>query len=201
MTEHVNLIVDNVSQLCSIPAHNGGPQRGLALGDLSIIENAAIAVHDGRIVEPGCAKVCWILYKATYLLNAEGRIVTPGFVDPHTHLIWAGDRAEEFEKRLAGATYQEIMAAGGGIIRTVRDTRAADLLDLVEQASLRLDRMLRYGTTTVECKTGYGLDLETEINMLNTIALLDTEHPIDLVPTFMGAHAIRQNMPASLTTL
>jgi imidazolonepropionase len=190
MTEHVNLIVDNVSQLCAIPAHNGGPQRGLALGDLGIIANAAIAIHDGRIVAAGLRESVLDSYKATYLLNAEGRIVTPGFVDPHTHLIWAGDRAEEFEKRLAGATYQEIMAAGGGINRTVRDTRAADLLDLVEQASLRLDRMLRYGTTTVECKTGYGLDLETEINMLNTIALLDTEHPIDLVPTFMGAHAI-----------
>jgi imidazolonepropionase len=190
MTEHVNLIVDNVSQLCSIPAHNGGPQRGLALGDLGIIENAAIAVHEGRIVAAGLRDSVLDSYKATYLLNAEGRIVTPGFVDPHTHLIWAGDRAEEFEKRLAGATYQEIMAAGGGINRTVRDTRAADLLDLVEQASLRLDRMLRYGTTTVECKTGYGLDLETEINMLNAIALLDTEHSIDLVPTFMGAHAI-----------
>jgi imidazolonepropionase len=124
------------------------------------------------------------------MVDAGGMLVTPGLVDPHTHLIWAGDRAAEFEQRLAGATYQEIMAAGGGINRTVQQTRAADLDTLIEQAKRRLNTMLAHGATTVECKTGYGLNTKTEIAMLNAIALLDMEHPVDLVPTFLGAHAV-----------
>jgi imidazolonepropionase len=105
-------------------------------------------------------------------------------------VIWAGDRAGEFEQRIAGATYQEIMAAGGGINRTVRATRAADFNALIEQSKSRLDAMLAHGSTTVECKTGYGLNTATEIAMLDAIALLDKEHPLDLVPTFLGAHAV-----------
>jgi imidazolonepropionase len=117
-------------------------------------------------------------------------LVTPGLVDPHTHLIFAGDRAGEFEQRIAGATYQQIMAAGGGINRTVRATRAASLNDLIAQAKRRLDTMLAHGSTTVECKSGYGLDTDTEIRMLEAIAQLNQQHPVDLVATFLGAHAV-----------
>jgi imidazolonepropionase len=190
MADYVDLIIDHIGQLCVIPAHSGGPQRGNRLGDLGIVENAAIAVQNGRIVAEGQRDSILDRYKAVYTLDAEGYIVTPGLVDPHTHAIWAGDRADEYEQRLMGATYQDIMAAGGGINRTVRQTRAALLPDLVEQAKPRLDRMLRHGTTTVECKTGYGLSVEAELNMLNTIALLDAEHPMDLTATFLGAHAV-----------
>ena len=123
-------------------------------------------------------------------IDASGRVVMPGFVDPHTHLIWAGDRAGEFELRIAGSSYLEILAAGGGILSTVRETRAASADDLVSQARPRLRRMLAHGTTTAEVKTGYGLEVDTELRMLEAILKLDQEDPIDLIPTFLGAHAI-----------
>lgn len=190
MSENIDLLIYNIGQLCTVPAHNGGPQRGHKLGDLGIRRDAAVAVHDGKITAIGDSNELRASTDAKLNLDAEGKLVTPGLVDPHTHLIWAGDRAAEFEQRIAGATYQEIMAAGGGINRTVLATRAADLTTLIEQAKSRLDAMLAHGTTTVECKTGYGLNTTAEIAMLNAIALLDMEHPVDLVPTFLGAHAI-----------
>jgi imidazolonepropionase len=189
-TQTIDLLVHNIGQLCVVPAHNGGPQRGHDLGDLGVLENAAVAVHEGRFVAVGADDDLCRRYHAATTIDAQGRLVTPGLVDPHTHLVWAGERAHEFEQRIAGATYQEIMAAGGGINRTVQDTRAADLPTLVEQSKARLDVMLAHGSTTVEAKSGYGLDTATEIMLLNAIALLDAEHPVDLVPTFLGAHAI-----------
>src|SRR4051812_40508188 len=108
MTTYVDLIIDNIGQLCTIPAHDGGPQRGHQLGDLGIIENAAVAVQSGLIVAAGPRDSILDSYNAAETIDAQGRVVTPGLVDPHTHLIWAGDRAEEFEQRLKGATYQEI---------------------------------------------------------------------------------------------
>ncbi len=190
MNENVDLLVHNIGQLCTIPAHDGRPQRGHELGDLGIITNAAVAVKDGVIVAVGNDADVTARYRAATVLDACGQLVTPGLVDPHTHLIWAGHRADEFEQRISGATYQEIMAAGGGINRTVRDTRAAELDTLIEEARRRLNGMLAHGTTTVEVKTGYGLETHAEIAMLNAIALLDMEHPVELVPTFLGAHAI-----------
>jgi imidazolonepropionase len=127
---------------------------------------------------------------ATQTLSAGGRLVMPGFVDPHTHLVWAGERADEFEMRVAGATYMEIMAAGGGIMSTVRHTRAADVAELVSQTRSRLDRMLAHGTTTVEIKTGYGLNVRDELKQLEAIRCLQKESPVTLVPTFLGAHAV-----------
>jgi imidazolonepropionase len=190
MSEYIDLLIHNIGQLCTIPAHAGGPQRGHQMGDLGLLENAAVAIHEGVIRAVGSSAELCDTFEATTVLDANGRLVTPGLVDPHTHLIWAGDRADEFEQRLAGATYQEIMAAGGGINRTVMATRAADLSTLVEQAKMRLNTMLAHGTTTVECKSGYGLNTKTEIALLNAAVLLDMEHPLDLVPTFLGAHAV-----------
>jgi imidazolonepropionase len=114
----------------------------------------------------------------------------PGFVDPHTHVVFAGDRAPEFEMRLRGASYMEIMAAGGGIMNTVRATREASPEDIVNESRKRLDRMLAHGTTIVEAKTGYGLNTAGELKMLEAIRLLDQGHALDIVPTFLGAHAI-----------
>ena len=190
MTTQVDLIIDQIGQLCTIPAHTHGPQRGSRLGDLGIRENAAIAITGGKITAIGRRDTILEEYGAETRLTARGKVVTPGLVDPHTHLVWMGDRADEFEMRAQGATYSEIMAAGGGINRTVRQTRSASLLGMMESTRGRLDRMLEYGTTTAEIKTGYGLDLTTELTMLSAIALLDAEHPIDLVPTFLGAHAV-----------
>jgi imidazolonepropionase len=190
MSAHVDFVVHHIGQLCTVPAQGGGPQRGHHLGDLGLSHNAAVAIQGSVIVAVGEDAALRADYIGAESLDAGGRLVTPGLVDPHTHVIWAGDRAREFEQRIAGATYQEIMAAGGGISRTVRETRAADFNTLVEQSRSRLDAMLAHGSTTVECKTGYGLNTTTEIAMLNAIVRLDREHPLDLVPTFLGAHAV-----------
>jgi imidazolonepropionase len=190
MKEKIDVLIHNIGQLCTIPAHDGGPQRGHHLGDLGLLENAAVAIHHGLIVAVGPDSALRGTYTAAEAIDADGRLVTPGLVDPHTHLIFAGERSGEFEQRIAGATYQEIMAAGGGINRTVKDTRAASLDTLIAQSKRRLDTMLAHGSTTVECKSGYGLNTATEITMLEAIARLDNVHPVDLVATFLGAHAI-----------
>lgn len=185
-----DLLITHASQLLTIPAHDHGPQRGDRLGDLAIIADGALAISDGAIVALGPTVDLAARYPAAPIIDAGGRVVMPGFVDPHTHVVFAGDRANEFERRIAGATYMEIMNAGGGIMSTVRATRAASVEELVDQTRARLDRMLAHGTTTAEAKTGYGLETAAELKMLDAIARLDAQHPIDLVPTFLGAHAI-----------
>jgi imidazolonepropionase len=187
---HVDLLITHASQLLTIPAHDHGPQRGARLGDLALIVDGALAVSNGSIVDLGPTAALAARHQAAQTIDAGGSVVMPGFVDPHTHVVFAGDRANEFERRIAGATYMEIMNAGGGIMSTVRATRAATLDELINQTRARLDRMLAYGTTTAEAKTGYGLETAAELKMLDAIARLDAEHPIDLVPTFLGAHAI-----------
>ena len=147
-------------------------------------------IADGRITAVGRSRDLRAAFQARDTLDAGGRAVIPGFVDPHTHLPWAGHRAAEFEMRIGGATYMQIMAAGGGIARTVADTRAASLAELMAETRARLDRMLAYGTTTAEAKTGYGLNTSDELKQLDAIAELQRTHPVDLVPTFLGAHAV-----------
>ncbi len=186
----VDLLIENIGQLCTMPMLNGGPQRGAAFGMLGLMEDAAVAVRDGVILAVGTGSELRREFRSAPVIDARGRLVTPGLIDPHTHLVWAGDRAGEFEMRRAGASYQEIMAAGGGINKTVRDTREASLETIIAQSTARLDRMLLNGSTTVEAKTGYGLDLETELRLLDAIAHIDTAHPVDLVPTLLAAHAI-----------
>ncbi len=185
-----DLLITHASQLLTIPAHDHGPQRGDRLGDLAIIADGALAVSDGTIVDLGPTIDLAVKHQAAQTIDAGGRVVMPGFVDPHTHVVFAGDRASEFERRIAGATYMEIMNAGGGIMSTVRATRAATVDELVNQTRARLDRMLAHGTTTAEAKTGYGLETSAELKMLAAIERLDAIHPIDLVSTFLGAHAI-----------
>jgi len=187
---HVDLLITHAAQLLTIPAHEHGPQRGDRLGDLALIEDGALAVSNGVIVDRGPTVDLAAKYQAAQTIDAGKRVVMPGFVDPHTHVVFAGDRANEFERRIVGASYMEIMNAGGGIMSTVRATRAASVDELAAQTCARLDRMLQYGTTTAEAKTGYGLDTATELKMLDVIARLDAEHPIDLASTFLGAHAI-----------
>jgi imidazolonepropionase len=183
----VDLIIKSAAQLLTL---TGGIQRGADLGKLGIIKDGAVAINEGEIVAVGPSTKLQKQYQASECINATGRVVMPGLVDPHTHLVWAGDRAAEFEMRLEGATYTEIMNAGGGIVSTVERTRVADLDTLLDQARDRLRRMLVYGTTTAETKTGYGLETETELRILETILRLDDEGPIELSPTFLGAHAI-----------
>jgi imidazolonepropionase len=185
-----DLLIHSAAQLCVIPPHDGGPQRGHRLGDLGLIEDGAVVCADGRIVAVGPTEEVRPDWWAPVEIDASGRVVCPGFVDPHTHVVWAGDRADEFVQRIQGATYQEIMARGGGIMSTVRATRAASLAQLVAETRPRLDRILAHGTTTAEVKTGYGLTLADEMKMLEAIAVLEVSHSITLVPTFLGAHAV-----------
>ena len=189
---NADLLIVNAAQLltCASPT---GPKRGAALADPGLIEDGALAILEGQIVAVGTTAEVLALVDdpdSVVTIDAAGKVVLPGFVDPHTHLLWAGDRAAEFELRVAGATYMQIMQAGGGIMNTVRATCAASLDELIEQTLPRLDSMLSHGTTTAEVKTGYGLSTESEIKMLDAIRLLDEEHPMDLVPTFLGAHAV-----------
>ena len=148
------------------------------------------SVRDGAIAALGTSADLRLQYKEEQQLDAQGKVVMPGLVDAHTHVVWAGDRAAEFELRLQGKTYLEILEAGGGILSTVAATRAASVDDLVAMARPRLQRMLAHGSTTVEAKTGYGLDLETELKLLEAILRLDDEGPWELVPTVLAAHAV-----------
>lgn len=186
----VDLLVHSAAQLCVIPPQAGGPQRGAALGGLGLIEDGAVALAEGRVIAVGPTRELAGEFHAARTIDARGKVVCPGFVDPHTHLVWMGDRAAEFEQRIAGATYMEIMAAGGGIMSTVRATRDASVDELVAAMRPRLDRMLAHGATTVEVKTGYGLETGAELRQLEAIVVLDRSHPTTLLPTFLGAHAI-----------
>ncbi len=168
----------------------GGPQRGRDLGRLGLIEDGAVLMRDEKIVAVGPSSELRASYRDEPTLDASGCVILPGFVDPHTHLIWAGDRAREFEMRLEGAKYLEILAAGGGIISTVRQTRAASIEALMAQTRPRMLRMFAHGTTTAEAKSGYGLQTATELRMLKALLSLDDESPLELAITFLGAHAI-----------
>src|SRR5512141_3165007 len=168
----------------------GGPQRGQELGRLGLVENGAVLMRDAKIVAVGPSDELRASYRDEPTLDATGCVILPGFVDPHTHLIWAGDRAREFEMRLEGAKYLEILAAGGGILSTVKQTRTASMEALMAQTRPRMLRMFAHGTTTAEAKTGYGLQTATELRMLKALLALDDESPLDLAITFLGAHAI-----------
>jgi imidazolonepropionase len=181
------MLIHSIHQLLTL---SGGPQRGLELGRLGLVEDAAVLVEGEFIAAVGSSRELRAAYPDEPPLDASGCVVMPGFVDPHTHLIWAGDRAAEFELRLKGATYLEILAAGGGILSTVNATRAASPATLLAGTRPRLRSMLAHGTTTAEAKTGYGLDTGSEIKMLQALLVLDQEGPIDLAITFLGAHAV-----------
>jgi imidazolonepropionase len=185
----IDLLIHSAAQLCVVPGPSG-PQRGTALGTLGVVPGGAVAVRDGRIVAVGETEKLRAAYRPERTIDASGRCVLPGFVDPHTHIPWMGDRAGEFEQRVGGATYMEIMSAGGGIMSTVRETRAASLDALVADNLPRLRRMLAHGTTSAEAKTGYGLSLEAELKQLRAMVELNGRQPVELAMTFLPAHAV-----------
>jgi imidazolonepropionase len=166
------------------------PRRGREQTDVGLLRNAVIAAQDGAIVYVGHDADSVELVAGGVRIDASGCVVVPGFVDPHTHIVYAGDRRNELQRRLAGATYAEIAAEGGGILSTVAATRAASAEELLASARGRLDEMLACGTTTCEAKSGYGLTTESELKQLRVIHALDRSHPIDIVPTFLGAHDV-----------
>ena len=175
------------------------PRTGAALRDLGALEDAAVAAADGRIVwlGPDRELETWVhLASEASVLDAEGTAVVPGLVDAHTHLAFTGDRDGEIRRRLAGATYQEIAAAGGGIVQTVAATRGATVEDLEAAITTRLDEMLACGTTTAEVKSGYGLETAAELRSLEAIRRAGAGHPVTVVPTFLGAHEVpREHRP------
>lgn len=185
----IDLLIHSTAQLvtCYSPA---GPKRGADMGDVGLIHDGAVAINEGRILAAGDSEGLRERYRGRENIDATGKVICPGFVDPHTHVVYAGDRVDEFELRIKGATYMEIMAAGGGIASTVAATREATLAELVAQSRPRLETMLALGTTTVEIKTGYGLAAEHELKMLKAIEQLAEEVAVDLVPTFLAAHAV-----------
>lgn len=181
-------LITNIGQLVTCAAE--APKRGDAMRDVGIVEDGAVAVVGGKIVGIGNTAEILDQFESENIIDAGGRVACPGFVDPHTHIVFAGDRLNEFELKIKGADYLEILAGGGGIISTVRNTRAASVDELVEAGMKRLDKMLTCGTTTVEIKTGYGLATNTELKMLAVIEQLDKQHAVDIVPTFLAAHAV-----------
>jgi imidazolonepropionase len=181
------MLIHSAAQLLTLA---GGPQRGAELGRLEMIPDGAILVRNRKIVRIGTSSALRAAYRDEPSLDASGCVVMPGFVDPHTHAVWAGDRALEFEMRLQGKTYLEILASGGGILSTVEHTRQASLEQLRQETRPRLRAMLSHGTTTAEVKTGYGLETATELRMLQAILSLNEAGSPELVPTFLGAHAI-----------
>jgi len=185
-----SLAIINCSQLVTL-AGPTRPRIETELSDLSIINDGALLVHDSRIEKVGTRdEISALIDNDTAVVDAGGRIVLPGFVDAHTHPVFAGTRVDEFEERSHGATYQEIAARGGGIQSTVNRTRAASLDELVASGKRYAKWFLRGGTTTVEAKSGYGLSLEDELRILRAIKKLDEETPLRYVPTFLGAHSV-----------
>ena len=189
------LAVLHASQLVTL----AGPTRariGRELSELAIIPDGGMLIRDGRIEFVGPSIEIENKAGDTEVIDARGKVVLPGFVDAHTHLVFAGNRLDDFERRARGDTYEQIAKAGGGIWSTVEKTRAASEADLFVQAKKHADWFLRCGTTTVESKSGYGLTLEDEVKILRVMRRLNQETPLEIVPTFLGAHAVPRNLHA-----
>lgn len=180
-----DLLIRNSSEL--LTCHATRVKRKAELEDLGVIKEGAILIHQGNIAAVGATQD-FATTSAKRTIDAQNRVVMPGFVDPHTHLVFAGSREEEFEDRLSGKSYLDILAGGGGIFSTVNKTRKVSLSFLIEASLKKLDQLLEYGTTTVEIKSGYGLDYREELKLLTVIDELRKNHPIEIVKTFLGAH-------------
>jgi imidazolonepropionase len=185
------LAIVNCSQLVTLASPMPGPRVGERMRDLSIIDDGAMLVRDGSIAAVGRREdIEPLITSDCETVDAGKRLVMPGFIDAHTHPVFAGTRADEYEQRIGGKTYQEIASAGGGIRATVKRTRAATLEQLVEAGKKYVAWFLRSGTTTIEAKSGYGLSVEDELKILRAIKMLNRGTPLNFVPTFLGAHDV-----------
>jgi imidazolonepropionase len=188
------VFIRNASQLVTMAGGSESPLVGKRMEQLHVIENGSVWLEDGVIRDVGrdaeLAEAYRDRLEEAEIIDASGKLVTPGLVDPHTHLVHAGTRENEFTMRLQGATYMEIMNNGGGIHATTTATRQADHQQLFAESRKRLDQFLLHGVTTVEAKSGYGLTLQDEIKQLEVARQLHEQHPVDIVSTFMGAHAV-----------
>lgn len=190
---YADLLIHSAQVMATMAGFSHRPARGKEMAEIGLLADGAVAMAEGRIVAVGntaeVAGSCWI-GPETRQIDARGKTVLPGFVDPHTHVLYAGSREHEMALKLAGVPYLDILKQGGGILSTVRATTAAADQEIKQQTRRRLDTMLSLGTTTAEVKSGYGLSTAEEIRALRLIKELAEEHPLDLVPTFLGAHAI-----------
>ncbi|KYK20978.1 imidazolonepropionase [Thermoplasmatales archaeon SG8-52-2] len=183
--ETVDILIKNANELVTLKGKNK-PRTKNEMSNLEIISKGYVAIKDGKIVDVGKE----LKYKSKHEINAKDKVIMPGFIDPHTHLVFAGSREFELDMKLKGLTYMDILKKGGGIVYTVNKTRKAKFSELLNQSKLRLDKMLVYGTTSCEGKSGYGLETDTELKILKVQKKLNEVHPIDIVSTFLGAHAV-----------
>ena len=188
----VDLIIHNAKQLVTTTGFSQRPATGAETGQLQVLEDGAIAISDEKIIEVSKSNIILDKYEASEKIDATGKTITPGLIDAHTHFVFAGSRETELEMKIQGMKYLEILEKGGGILRTVRDTRKASRSDLLEACRKRARNLLKHGTTTIEAKSGYGLELATEVKSLEVIKSLNDEGLLSLTPTFLGAHAIPQ---------
>jgi len=188
--KHADVIIENANQVITAQGHSSAPATGPQMEELGIMENASIVVGGDKIISVGKSDEILPYYTADVHVDAFGKVVLPGLIDAHTHLVFAGSRENELELKIKGISYMEILQRGGGILRTVRDTRAASEGELLEISKHRALNLLKHGTTTIEAKSGYGLTLQDEIKILEVIRRLNDETPLTVIPTFLGAHAI-----------
>lgn len=188
--EKVDLLIVKASELLTLAGASETPRTGRQMRELGIIRNGAIAIKGGKIVAVGKSSKITRNFRSENVISANDKLVLPGFVDAHTHLVFAGFREEEFQMRIEGASYMEILNAGGGILKTVRETRKADFDKLVDLSIQTIDVMLEHGTTTVEVKSGYGLTTGDEIKILKVMKRVNQLQSVDVIPTFLGAHTV-----------
>jgi imidazolonepropionase len=188
--ERADLLIVNADELLTLADGSQKPRTGKEMRELGIIRDGAVVVREGRIVAVGKTQDITKAFKAENVISAKGKIALPGFVDPHTHLVFAGSREDEFQMRVEGVSYSEMFSSGDGILKTVKETRRARIEKLVDLGLERLDAMLAHGTTTLEAKSGYGLTVEDELKILSAARRLNQLHCANVVSTFLGAHTV-----------
>ena len=188
--ESVDLLIVNADELVTVAGGSQKPRKGKEMRELGIVHNGGLAIKDGKIAAVGKTTDVTKSFKAENVISAKGEVVLPGLVDPHTHFVFAGSREGEFQMRVEGASYMEILGGGGGILKTVKETRKASVEKLVDISLKTLDVMLEHGTTTIEGKSGYGLTTKDEFKILEVVRRVNQLHCVDVVSTFMGAHAV-----------
>ncbi len=188
--ERADILIVNAEEMLTLAGSTNKPRTGKQMKELEIVRDGAVAIKEGKIVAVGKTQDIAKTFRGDYVLSAKGKTVLPGFVDPHTHLVFAGSREDEFESRIEGASYVELISSGGDVLRTAKETQKTRTEKLVELGLERLDTMLAHGTTTVEAKSGYGLTPDDELKILEVNKRLNQLHCISVESTFMGAHVV-----------
>ncbi len=188
--ESADILIVNAEEMLTLAGSSKNPRVGKQMRELDIIRDGAIAIREGKILAVGKTAEVTKSFRGEYVLSAKGKTILPGFVDPHSHLVFAGWREDEFQMRVEGASYMDILSSGGGVLKTAKETHKARTEKLVERGIERLDTMLAHGTTTVESKSGYGLTTEDELKILEANRRLNQLHCMNVVSTFMGANVV-----------